>query len=341
MPEPTAKIACDHVWKVFGPDPRRLLSEHGGSPTTEDIARTGHVAAVRDVSISVRASEIFVVMGLSGSGKSTLVRCMARLIEPTSGGISVDDHDLLALDDRELTEFRRRRMAMVFQHFALLPHDTVLGNVAFPLEIRGLGRAEREQRALEMIELVGLKGRESYYPRELSGGQQQRVGIARALTIDPELLFLDEPFSALDPLIRREMQDELLRLQRGLRKTIVFITHDFDEAIKLADRIAVMRDGAIIQVGTPEEVVVAPATDYVREFTRDVPRAKVLTSRSLMRPLAATAHPRLEVAAADRIDVVAPRLIDAETDATVVDERGEPVGLLTRRRVLEALMNRA
>jgi glycine betaine/proline transport system ATP-binding protein len=192
-----------------------------------------------------------------------------------------------------------------------------------------------------MIEIVGLKGRESYYPRELSGGQQQRVGIARALTIDPELLFLDEPFSALDPLIRRDMQDELMRLQQVLRKTIVFITHDFQEAIRLADRIAIMREGEVIQVGTPEELVMAPATDYVREFTRDVPRAKVLTARSLMRPLDHEPPASIKVGEAERIERVAPRLVDTDTDAVVVDEGGRPIGLLARKRVLDVLMNRA
>jgi glycine betaine/proline transport system ATP-binding protein len=334
------KIACSGVWKIFGRDPGRLLRTTGGAPTREDLARAGHVAAVRDVELEVRASEIFVVMGLSGSGKSTLVRCMARLVEPTAGKIVVDGQDLLALDERALTSYRRRKMAMVFQNFALLPHDTVLGNVAFPLEIRGASRAERQARALEMIEIVGLKGRESYYPRELSGGQQQRVGIARALTIDPELLFLDEPFSALDPLIRRDMQDELMRLQQVLRKTIVFITHDFQEAIKLADRIAIMREGEVIQVGTPEELVIAPATDYVREFTRDVPRAKVLTARSLMTPLNGAPPSALEVGEAERIERVAPRMLDTDADATVVNGEGQPVGLLARRRVLDTLLNR-
>ncbi|MGH6719467.1 MAG: quaternary amine ABC transporter ATP-binding protein [Alphaproteobacteria bacterium] len=347
MPEEAPKraeppsIVCQGVWKIFGPDPRGLLREPGGSPTAADLARTGHVAAVRDVSITIHANEIFVVMGLSGSGKSTLVRCMARLIEPTAGSIEVDGRDLLALDTRELTEFRRHHMAMVFQHFALLPHDTVLGNVAFPLEIRGARRADREKRALEMIELVGLTGREGYYPRELSGGQQQRVGIARALTIDPEILFLDEPFSALDPLIRREMQDELMRLQNVLRKTIVFITHDFDEAIRLADRIAIMRDGGIVQVGTPEEFVVAPLDDYVRAFTKNVPRAKVLTARSLMTRLDEPDAARVRVHADERIEALAARLIDANLDAVVVDDKGGAVGLLRRRRVLDALMNRA
>ena len=207
-------------------------------------------------------------MGLSGCGKSTLVRCLSRLIEPTKGEVMFNGQDLLKANDKDLINIRRHKMGMVFQHFALLPHLTVLGNIAFPLEVQGVERKVREQRAMEVIELVGLKGRERYYPRELSGGQQQRVGIARSLAVEPEIWFLDEPFSALDPLIRREMQDEFLRLQNVLHKTIVFITHDFEEAIRLADRIAIMQEGEIIQVGTPEELVLRPETEYVSEFTR-------------------------------------------------------------------------
>ena len=209
---------------------------------------------------------------------------MSRLIEPTAGRILFEGEDLLEATPQHLIEIRRHKMGMVFQHFALLPHLTVLGNVAFPLEVQGVERARRERRALEVIELVGLKGRERYYPRELSGGQQQRVGIARSLAVEPEIWLLDEPFSALDPLIRREMQDEFLRLQSVLHKTIAFITHDFDEAVRLADRIAIMQDGAIIQIGTPEELATAPATAYVAEFTREIPRAKVLSVRSIMMP---------------------------------------------------------
>ncbi|MGH6880972.1 MAG: quaternary amine ABC transporter ATP-binding protein, partial [Hypericibacter sp.] len=278
------KIVCEGVWKLFGSDAAPFLKHRTSPPTAEQILAAGFVAAVRDVSLTVRRGEIFVIMGLSGSGKSTLVRCLSRLIEPTAGRVLLDGQDLLTLPDAALNDIRRHKMAMVFQHFALLPHETIRGNVAFPLEIQGVARAKREARAMEMIELVGLSGKESFYPRELSGGQQQRVGIARALAIDPEVLFLDEPFSALDPLIRREMQDELMRLQAVLRKTIVFITHDFEEAIRLADRIAIMRDGVVVQTGTPEELVMRPATDYVREFTRNVPRAKVLSVRAVMRP---------------------------------------------------------
>ena len=245
-----------------------------------------------DASLAVSPGEIFVIMGLSGSGKSTLVRCLSRLIEPTAGEVRFDGRDLRRVSDRELIEIRRHRMGMVFQNFALLPHLSVLRNVAFPLEVQGVARPEREARAREMIELVGLKGREANLPRELSGGQQQRVGIARSLAVGPEVWFLDEPFSALDPLIRREMQNEFLRLQAALQKTIVFITHDFDEAIRLADRIAIMRDGRIVQSGTAEELILAPADPYVAAFTRDAPRARILSARAVMRPLDGAAHRR-------------------------------------------------
>jgi glycine betaine/proline transport system ATP-binding protein len=311
------------------------LREHP-DPASEQLVASGLIGAVRDVSLEVRTGEIFVIMGLSGSGKSTVVRCMSRLIEPTAGRILFEDEDLLAVSGARLIEIRRHKMGMVFQHFALLPHLTVLGNVAFPLEVQGVDRARRDQRALEMIELVGLKGREDYYPRELSGGQQQRVGIARSLAVEPEIWFLDEPFSALDPLIRREMQDEFLRLQNVLKKTIAFITHDFDEAIRLADRIAIMQDGAIIQIGTPEELATAPATSYVAEFTREIPRAKVLSVRAIMTPAGADGFAG-EVAAATKIEAIARRVIDADRPFAVTDERGALIGQLERRAVLDVL----
>ena len=264
--EPSVKISCKHVWKVFGTDVASLIATDG-SVDEAAFDDGGYIGAVRDASFDVFEGETFVIMGLSGSGKSTLLRCMTRLIEPSTGEIYFESEDLMKVGEAELIDMRRHKMGMVFQHFALLPNRTVLGNVALPLEVQGLGRAEREQRALEVVKLVGLEGREQYYPRELSGGQQQRVGIARSLAAEPDIWFLDEPFSALDPLIRREMQDEFMRLQNVLHKTIVFITHDFDEAIRLADRIAIMKDGAIIQIGTPEQLVLNPATDYVEEFT--------------------------------------------------------------------------
>ena len=335
-----AKIACENVWKLFGDDPADFLKRHASSPTAEQISASGYVAAVRDVSLEVGCGEIFVIMGLSGSGKSTLVRCLSRLIEPTAGRVLLDGQNLLTLGDVAMNEIRRHKLAMVFQHFALLPHETVLGNVAFPLEIQGVARARREQRAMEMIRLVGLAGKEQVRPRALSGGQQQRVGIARALSIDPEVLFLDEPFSALDPLIRREMQDELLRLQAVLRKTIVFITHDFEEAIRLADRIAIMRDGAVVQIGTPEELVLRPASEYVREFTRNVPRAKVLSVKAMMQRGLAGALPTIRVKDSDKIENVAPTLVDRNSDAVVVDSTGRIIGVLARQTLLNVLTNR-
>jgi glycine betaine/proline transport system ATP-binding protein len=332
------KLACEAVWKLFGPQPERFLAAHQHRPTPADLAAAGLICAVREASFAIREGEIFVIMGLSGSGKSTLVRCLSRLIEPTAGRVLFEGRNLLEASERELIEIRRHKMGMVFQHFALLPHLTVLGNVAFPLEIQGQGRAAREGRAREMIELVGLKGREDYYPRELSGGQQQRVGIARSLAVGPEVWFLDEPFSALDPLIRREMQDEFLRLQSVLQKTIAFITHDFDEAIRLADRIAIMQDGEVIQIGTPEELVTRPATPYVAEFTRDIPRAKVLSAQAVMRPAAGADGCEGAVAADARIEAVAKRVMDAALPLAVTDDAGRVIGQLDRAAVLAVLI---
>ncbi|MET8143490.1 glycine betaine/L-proline ABC transporter ATP-binding protein [Sphaerisporangium sp. NPDC005288] len=273
------------LWKVFGPRAGRVAGTPLAELSRAELKeRTGCVAAVRDVSFSVRRGEVFVVMGLSGSGKSTLVRCLTRLVEPTAGEVLLDGRDIRKAGDRELRELRRHRFAMVFQHFGLLPHRRVLDNIAYGLEIQGQGRQGRYARATRMLDLVGLAGYGESYPDQLSGGMQQRVGLARALAVDPEVLFFDEPFSALDPLIRRDMQNEVVRLHREVGKTMIFITHDLSEALKLGDRILVMRDGEIVQIGTPDEVVGAPADDYVREFVRDVSRADVLTLRWIMRP---------------------------------------------------------
>lgn len=329
------KLACRSLWKLFGSGAERL---RGRVPDPESFARDGLIAAVRDASIEVGEGEIFVIMGLSGSGKSTLVRCLSRLIEPSAGEVLVEGRDILGIGDAELTRLRRHKFGMVFQHFALLPHLTVLGNVAFPLEIQGVDKARREARAREMLALVGLEGRETHFPRQLSGGQQQRVGIARSLAAEPEIWLLDEPFSALDPLIRRELQAELLRLQTVLRKTIVFITHDFDEAIRLADRIAIMKDGAIVQTGTAEELVTAPATAYVAEFTRDVPRARVLSARAAMVP-AEGLELAGEVAAGAKVGSVAARALAGDRPLAVVEE-GRVIGALTREAVAAALVGR-
>ena len=336
---PASKLSCRSVWKLYGPKATSFLTAHGRIPSADDIRAAGLIPAVADVSLDIAPGEIFVIIGLSGSGKSTLVRCLSRLVEPTAGEILFDGRDLLAVSERELIELRRHRMGMVFQHFALLPHLSVLRNVAFPLEIQGVTREKREGRAREMIDLVGLGGREANLPSQLSGGQQQRVGIARSLAVGPELWFLDEPFSALDPLIRREMQNEFLRLQELLKKTIVFITHDFDEAIRLADRIAIMRDGRIVQVGTAEELIVSPADDYVTEFTREAPRARILTARSVMRPINGARYFAGTVpAAGSLVEIV--RQIDASAgDFAVIDEDGQRLGIVNRAMLMAILLD--
>jgi glycine betaine/proline transport system ATP-binding protein len=336
MTQPAAKLVCRNVWKLFGNQSDRFLQDNP-SPSLEQIVAAGLVSAVRNVNLTVHENEIFVIMGLSGSGKSTLVRCLSRLVEPTSGEILFNGENLLAASDKRMIEIRRHHMGMVFQHFALLPHMNVLSNVAFPLEVQGVARDKREERARQVIELVGLAGREDAYPRQLSGGQQQRVGIARSLAVEPELWFLDEPFSALDPLIRREMQDEFIRLQSLLHKSIVFITHDFDEAIRLADRIAIMKDGAIVQIGTPEDVVLNPATDYVAEFTKSVVRGKVVRVSTLMKPASGTS-PKGEVSALETVADAAPRFMDGTETLRVTDVDGQMIGELHRSDVIELML---
>lgn len=334
-------ISCRGVWKIYGDSPAAFMREHGGAPSAGAARKAGYIAAVRDVSLEVNAGEILVVMGLSGSGKSTLVRCLSRLIEPTSGEIFFEGKDLLRAGAAELTELRRHRMGMVFQNFALLPHRTVLENVSFPLEVQGAGRKQREEAAAEMLELVGLHGRENYYPRELSGGQQQRVGIARSLAVKPDLWFLDEPFSALDPLIRREMQDEFLRLQSMLKKSIIFITHDFDEAIRLADRIAIMYEGGVAQIGAPEFLVLNPGTDYVREFVKDVSRDKIITIGSIMDAADGAQTAGDAVRARDTLGAAAKKILSAAGPLRVVDDNNGTVGMVGREKVLAALFNSA
>ncbi|MCK8677189.1 glycine betaine/L-proline ABC transporter ATP-binding protein [Streptomyces lichenis] len=329
----------DGLWKVFGPKSaaRRIPGdpELTALPAAELRERTGCTAAVRDVSFDVRKGEVFVVMGLSGSGKSTLVRCLTRLIEPTAGTIAIDGEDVGAMDKARLRELRRHRAAMVFQHFGLLPHRTVLDNVAYGLEIQGMGRAERRAKAAELVAKVGLDGMEQRRPGQLSGGQQQRVGLARALASDPQVLLFDEPFSALDPLIRRDMQEEVARLHREEGRTMVFITHDLNEALRLGDRIALMRDGRIVQLGTPEEIVGSPADDYVRDFVRDVPREQVMTVRGAMRPArdgeADSSGPALAPSAtvAEAIEAVARSGGPAR-----VTERGRCLGVVDHQGLL-------
>ena len=332
-----SKISCRNLWKVFGPEPDRIVRQSGSGAFPGKFDEAGHVVAVRDVSFDVKAGEILVIMGLSGSGKSTLIRCLSRLVEPTAGTVELDGENLLAAPTQRLIELRRYKMGMVFQHFGLLPHRNVLDNVSFPLEVQGAPRPARERRAMEMIRLVGLEGRESYFPRELSGGQQQRVGIARSLAIEPDIWFLDEPFSALDPLIRREMQDEFLRLQGILRKTIIFITHDFDEATRLADRIGIMKDGRLIQLSTAEEMITHPANDYVAAFAKYAPRERIITAGAVMVPPPPGFQGGASVPATAKLREVAARVFGSEQPVPVVDGSGAPVGVLTRERVIATL----
>jgi glycine betaine/proline transport system ATP-binding protein len=283
--EPDAAVKVEGLWKIFGPRADKIMQTDEAQMSRKELQeKTGHVVGVRDVSFDVAPGEVFVVMGLSGSGKSTLVRLLNRLIEPTAGRVELYGDDLTSMSDRALLDTRRKRVSMVFQHFGLLPHRKVIDNIAFGLEVRGEGKGDRRNRAQEMVDLVGLSGYENNFPDQLSGGMQQRVGLARALASDPDILMFDEPFSALDPLIRRDMQNEVIRLHHEVGKTMVFITHDLAEALKLGDRILIMRDGEIVQIGTPDEVVGAPADDYVRDFVSDVPKSHVLTLKWVMRP---------------------------------------------------------
>jgi glycine betaine/proline transport system ATP-binding protein len=338
--ENNIKFSCKNLWKLFGNKPEDFLKNKNYNPSEADLKEFNIIGAVQNANIEILEGEIFVIMGLSGSGKSTLVRCLSRLIESTHGQIYFENSDLRKMSDKELIDLRRHKMGMVFQNFALLPHMTVLGNVMFPLEIQGSKKDEIKKKALKVIELVGLKDRENYFPKELSGGQQQRVGIARSLAVDPEVWFLDEPFSALDPLIRKEMQDEFLRLQNLLHKTIIFITHDFDEAIKLADRIAIMKDGLIIQVGTPEQLVINPATNYVKEFTNDILRSKVLTASSIMEKMNNKTNNYIKINEKSVVENFAADLIDNNKNALVVNDENKEVGVVTKEKVIDILINR-
>ncbi|MER6061306.1 glycine betaine/L-proline ABC transporter ATP-binding protein [Streptomyces sp. NPDC001792] len=339
----TPVISVRRLWKVFGPKADEVpgSEELCGLSRRELMDRTGCTAAVRDVDFEVSPGEVFVVMGLSGSGKSTLVRCLTRLIEPTAGEVVFEGEDIRGADARRLRELRRSKFSMVFQHFGLLPHRKVVENVAFGLEIRGMGRAERTRKALEVVELVGLAGYENSYPDQLSGGMQQRVGLARALAGDPDVLFFDEPFSALDPLIRRDMQSEVIRLHHEVGKTMVFITHDLSEALKLGDRILIMRDGKMVQCGTGDELVGAPADDYVRDFVKDVPRGDVLTLRWIMRPAEpddALDGPEL---GPDVVVREATRTVLAAHKPVKVVENGKLLGIVGDEEILSVVAGQA
>jgi glycine betaine/proline transport system ATP-binding protein len=335
----SVRVSCRDLWKVYGPRAERVVgSPEAELPRAELLEKTGCIAAVRGVSFDVAPGEVFVVMGLSGSGKSTLVRMINRLHDPTAGQVLIDGEDVVRLGQDRLRDLRRRKISMVFQHFGLLPHRRVVDNVAFGLEIQGMEREERLRRATEVLDVVGLGGMGNAFPDQLSGGMQQRVGLARALATDPEIMLFDEPFSALDPLIRRDMQDEVIKLQREVRKTMIFITHDLMEALKLGDRIAIMKDGRFVQVGTPEEVVARPADSYVADFTRDVPRAHVLTVRTIMTPANGNAPSDGPTVTPDTvIQELLPLVADSDQVIRVVDE-DRVVGLVDRRAVVGALV---
>ncbi len=334
------KLSCRHVWKVYAADASPYFKgEVDSADATELSTRMradGAIPAAVDVSFDVQVGEIFVIMGLSGSGKSTVVRCLSRLVEPTHGEILLNGEDLLKKSDKELIDIRRHDMGMVFQNFGLMPHLSVFDNIAFPLSLQGVPMAEQVEKVRRVIDLVGLEGRETSYPRQLSGGQQQRVGIARSLAVEPELWFLDEPFSALDPLIRRQMQDEFLRIQRTLQKSIVFITHDFLEALKIADRMMIMRDGMVVQVGTPAELIVNPADDYVAEFTEDVPLVRVLKATDVLDPEQSPTSTMPERDSACCVEELLP-LLSRHKQGIVATQDGVPIGVVTATSVITAL----
>jgi glycine betaine/proline transport system ATP-binding protein len=349
------KLRAEHLYKVFGRRADEAVSKLEGGTDREELRADSTTAAVIDASFAVEEGEIFVVMGLSGSGKSTLLRMLNGLLEPTAGRVLFDDDDLTALDPRDLRQVRSRKISMVFQHFALFPHRSVLENAGYGLEVQGVPGKERHRRATEALEMVGLAGWEKSWPDELSGGMQQRVGLARALATDADMLLMDESFSALDPLIRRDMQNQLLQLQKRLKKTIVFITHDLNEAMRLGDRIAVMRDGRIVQIGTAEDILVTPANDYVASFTQDVDRSRVLTAGAIMsepdEALGTTTDDGTPLRTKQDVLDAAPATVTKDTPiielftpcsrsgvaVAVTDDDGELVGVVQRARLLAVL----
>jgi len=329
-----SKIEVRNIYKIFGSHPDKWLDAAQNGISKDDLlAKSGHTLGLRDISLSIEEGSIFVIMGLSGSGKSTLIRHFNRLIDPSAGQILVDGLDVMSLNNKDLENFRRKKMSMVFQRFGLFPHRSVLDNAAYGLTVQGVGRAEREQRARQWLEQVGLAGFEKQYPHQLSGGMQQRVGLARALATDAEILLMDEAFSALDPLIRREMQDHLLQLQAKLNKTIVFITHDLDEALRLGNRIAILKDGELVQEGTPEDILLNPANDYVQSFLQDVNRTKVLNASHAVNP------PRLTLTMRSRPAQAVDRLHALGWEYAPVLDGKRLAGILTLDSALQGVRN--
>ena len=344
MTEPAIQVR--DLWQVFGPKPARALDEARASSaddleTAEKLKAQDYIPAVRAASFDVAPGELFVVMGLSGSGKSTLIRGISRLVEPTAGAVKIMGEDILSMSKRRLIEMRRRHMGMVFQHFGLFPHMTVLDNVSYPLRVQGVGREARAEKAREVIELVGLKGREDAWPRELSGGQRQRVGIARSLAGDCDVWMLDEPFSALDPLIRRQLQDEFLDIRARLNTTIVFITHDIFEALKIADRIAIMRDGVVVQIGTPAEIILNPADDYVRAFTDDVPKGRHTKVGSVMKAERGAVASDIELRTGMTLEQAMAACAGSLGEVAVKDGEGRVVGSVRPGDLIRALGHEA
>ena len=334
------KLSCRNLWIVYGPDGKGFFDHSkpfDSDALAERMREENHIPAAIDVNFELQLGEIFVIMGLSGSGKSTLVRGLSRLTEPCCGEVIFDGVNLLDASDQELIEIRRHKMGMVFQNFGLLPHLTVFENIAFPLKIQKVPETQRYEQVQRVIDLVGLKGRENSFPRQLSGGQQQRVGIARSLAVEPEVWFLDEPFSALDPLIRRQMQDEFLRIQQLLHKSIVFITHDFLEAIRVADRMAIMRDGKVVQIGTPEELIFNPADNYVAQFSREVPRTRVLTAQHVAEPVSSDLAGAPVVSSDTSVEDLLPLLAECPEGVLVQDSLKNTIGMITSKGVIQSL----
>ncbi|GAA6190646.1 betaine/proline/choline family ABC transporter ATP-binding protein [Phaeobacter sp. NW0010-22] len=337
-------IACQNLWQVFGNGADKALTDalarSGGDAdaAAKDLREKGFIPAVQNANFEVKEGELFVIMGLSGSGKSTLIRCISQLLDGTGGGIDIHGENIMEASKQRLIELRRKKLGMVFQHFGLFPHMTVMDNVAYPLRVQGVSRKARLKKATEVIELVGLKGREKHYPRELSGGQRQRVGIARSLVADCQVWFLDEPFSALDPLIRRQLQDEFLQIQEKLKTTIVFITHDINEALKLADRIAIMRDGKIVQIGTPTDIVLNPVDDYVREFSKDVAKGQHAHVSSVMQAGTEGVGPDDPGLRTDMtLDAALARCMELYEPVPVHDKAGKLVGMVNPADLAAAL----
>ncbi len=336
------KLSCRNIWKVYGDKAEQFFKDsqdqsNNPKARADSIRTAGHIVANADVSFDVHVGEIFVIMGLSGSGKSTIVRCLSRLVEPTSGEVLLDGENLLQKNDAELIDVRRHQMGMVFQSFGLMPHLNVIDNIAFPLKLQGIAEEQRYAQASRVIELVGLQGRESNFPKELSGGQQQRVGIARSLAVEPDVWLLDEPFSALDPLIRKQMQDEFLRIRSVLHKSIVFITHDFHEALRIADRMAIMRDGEVVQIGRPVDLILNPVDDYVRDFTTDVPWENVLSAADIVEQANGPTENKRRVSGDTPISELLTYLANHHDGLLVEDAHGTVLGMATARGVLTAL----